>query len=156
MTPLRSLWCLPLMLCIASCSARRVAPEGVFIGQEPMPGFTDPVAPDREWFHENTLEIRESEVVLEKVPIAVSKQGKKFYSASDGGFFTSKGRLVNSEGGWYAHLLLVGSDYILMALDADGKPVKPKEKSLGLTVNLDGTLLLDGVLYRRKHRAGEE
>jgi hypothetical protein len=66
------------------------------MGLEKMPNIS-PDEPKASWFHENTLVIRHDEAILDKVPV-VFLNGKKGYSASDGGFMTFRTRFVRKDG----------------------------------------------------------
>jgi hypothetical protein len=62
-------------------------PDGEFVGLQTLKGMGEPNA---RWFHENTLVVRGTEVILDMNPV-VFHNGKEAYSASDGGFLTYRG-----------------------------------------------------------------
>ncbi|NVO85301.1 hypothetical protein [Hymenobacter terrestris] len=69
------------------------------------------------WFHENTLTIRADSVFIDKVPVSFGghmTKGSKQYSASDGGFYTYRGKIRRLRSGQLSvRILLVGHDYVL-------------------------------------------
>src|SRR5215472_14599645 len=96
-----------------------LAPDGNYVGLEKMPNIS-PDEPKASWFHENTLVIRNDEAILDKVPV-VFLNGKKEYSASDGGFMTFRGRFVKKDGATIIMLRMCDSDYIML-------PVNPQDR----------------------------
>src|ERR1039458_2603915 len=89
-------------------SAARL-PDGEFVGLETLKGMGEPHA---RWFHENTLVVRGTEVILDMNPV-VFHNGKKEYSASDGGFLAYRGRLIYKNGQLLVSLRIFESDYIV-------------------------------------------
>jgi hypothetical protein len=85
-------------------------PNGNYMGLQKMESPT-PEDKKTKWFYENTLLIRNGEAILDMVPIRV-KQGKKEYSASDGGFMTYRGRFFQKGSQLFVSLRLFKSEYI--------------------------------------------
>lgn len=121
--------------------------DGTFVGLEPMPGYHDPETPKDRWFHQNTLTIKGRDVTLHKIPVSYYK-GKKWYSASDGGFYTYTGTLTFSDGHWHLELLLTESDYVKESVGKNGKPIPPQPQQFPITRMKDGSLQADKVTYR--------
>lgn len=118
--------------------------DGVYMGLEPMQSES-PEIPDELWYHENTIVVKAGELILDKNPVGIC-EGKKSYSASDGGFITYRGRFLAKKGRLYVSLRPFRSDYILFPIGPssceaysgiDIYPVKVTEK--GFWIN--------GVLY---------
>ena len=86
-----------------------LAKDGTYAGLEAETYVGNPKA---KWFHENRLLIRNDDAILDKVPVVVS-HGKKGYSASDGGFFTYRGRFSKKDDQIFVALRLCQSDYVL-------------------------------------------
>lgn len=118
--------------------------DGAYIGLEPMPS-QDPHQPDALWYHENTIVVRGGELILDEEPISI-REGKKAYSASDGGFITYRGRFLAKKRRFYASLRPFMSDYIGFPIGSgscepysrvDIYPIKVTEKGFWIS----------GVLY---------
>lgn len=67
--------------------------SGNYVGLEKMDNLS-PEDPLIHWYHEDTLFIRNNEFILHKAPLTM-RNGKKTYSASDGGFFGRVQKNVN-------------------------------------------------------------
>jgi hypothetical protein len=67
-------------------SALQQTMDGEYVALEKLPNIS-PDDPGAKWFHENTLLVRNNEAILDMAPVWF-KGGKKFFSASDGGFLT--------------------------------------------------------------------
>jgi len=78
-----------------------------------------PEQPDALWYYENTIVMRNGELILDKAPIWIQNE-KKGYSAADGGFISYRGRLLTKKGRLYVGLRPYASDYI-------GFPVGPDQ-----------------------------
>jgi len=92
-------------------SAAHAVADGDYVGLEPMQSES-PLLPDALWYHENTIVLRNGELILDKDPIWI-QNGKKGHSAADGGFMTYRGRLLSRNGHLYVALRPFASDYIL-------------------------------------------
>jgi hypothetical protein len=68
--------------------------------------------PKEKWFHEVKVVIKGSNITITKYPISYDSLGKKWYSASDGGFLTYKGTITKSGDLYVAKTALVDYDYI--------------------------------------------
>lgn len=100
------------------------------------------------WFHENTLTIQGNVATLDKSPIEI-KKGKKWYSASTGGFYTYKGTLNLAGGHWVLHVKLIQSDYAPVRIGADRKAHNVDLQYI-VALLKDGTLMVNGVIYTKK------
>ena len=121
--------------------------DGTYVGMEPMPNIS-PDEPKARWFHQNTLTIKGDAATLSKSPVWF-KNGKKFYSASDGGFYTYRGTVSIADGHWSVELLLTDSGYVGVPIGKDGKPMPPKPQQFTITRTKDGSFLIGKVTYRR-------
>lgn len=91
--------------------------------------------PAQKWFHQVNVTIKGNNITINKIPVFVDNTGKKWYSASDGGFLTYKGKITKSAGFFTAKTQLVDYDYIgfslfeppIIAADADSSLI---DKSL--------------------------
>ncbi len=124
--------------------AKRQPISGEYIGLEKMPNVS-PDDPAAKWFHENTLLVRSDEAILDMVPVWI-KGGKKFYSASDGGFLTYRAKFFQQDGKEVINLRLFQSDYIMIPVGKDPY----KEIKTGVVKCQSGEIYIDGVRYRRK------
>ena len=68
--------------------------------------------PSQKWFHEVKVTIEGYNMSIEKYPVYFDSMHHKKYSASDGGFLTYFGKLVNAGGVYISNAKLVRSDYI--------------------------------------------
>jgi hypothetical protein len=91
--------------------------NGEYVALEEMPNIS-PDDPDAKWFHESTLLVRNNEAILDMAP-RYFKAGKKFYSASDGGFLTYRGRFFQKDGKSFIELRLIQSDYVAFRVRSD-------------------------------------
>jgi hypothetical protein len=144
------------LLILFACLAHAVAAEppqaplfgdGTYVGMEPMHNIS-PDEPKARWFHENTLKISGDAVILNKSPVWF-KNAKKFYSASDGGFYGYRGSVSFADGHWHMDLLLTESDYVAVRIDKDRKPIPPKPQQFTITRMDDRSFVVDKVTYRR-------
>ena len=108
-----------------------------------------PEKPGDKWYHENIVYIRPDSLYLKGNPIIVSQNGKKGYSASDGGFYSYKGRINTTNGSLKAQLLMFQHDYI-------GVPITIKDKDtaavkrLGLEEAIRRGLAIQDSSYYKK------
>jgi hypothetical protein len=117
--------------------------SGAYVALEEMPNIS-PDEPNAKWFHENTLLVRNNEAILYMAPVWF-KKGKKFYSASDGGFLTYRGRFFQKDGLSFLELRLFESDYVAFPVGSD--PYKElTTRNVKLT---SGALEIEGVRYQR-------
>lgn len=121
-----------------------VAPDGEYIGRQPMPNVS-PDEPDARWFHEDRLVIRDNEAILDMVPIWIL-HGRRFFSASDGGFLTYRGRFFRRNGQNFISLRLFQADYIMVPV---GKDIYSEVKTYPVSF-AGGTITINGVRYRPK------
>jgi hypothetical protein len=139
-----------LLLGLAACSFNPANIDGAYFGLEPMPGYVDPDYPNRLWFRENRLIIRDGGIRLEKFPITVDPGTREIgYPASEGGVFKFEGSIARSSKKLKATLVLTDSANGHVEVGPDGMPLDPKVKSMAVTRQPDGAILLDGVTYRR-------
>jgi len=131
----------------------------VYIGLEPMPSV-NPEIPDELWYHENTIVVKAGELILDKNPVGI-REGKKSYSASDGGFITYRGRFLTKKRRLYVSLRPFMSDYIAFPIGpnsceaysrVDIYPVKLTEK--GFWIN--GVLYTSSVVEAGQRKALED
>lgn len=91
--------------------------NGEYVALEAMPNIS-PDEPDAKWFHQNTLLVRNDEAILDMDPVYF-KRGQEFYSASDGGFLTYRGRFFKKDGQIFIELRLFESDYVGFPVGSD-------------------------------------
>jgi hypothetical protein len=84
--------------------------DGDYIGLQSMPNIS-PDEKDAKWFHENKLLVRDKQVILDMSPVYYQR-GKKWHSASDGGFMTYRGVFFRKDGEDFVRLRLFQSDYV--------------------------------------------
>jgi hypothetical protein len=114
--------------------------DGDYVGLEKIENYESHV----KWFHENTLLIRNGEVILDKLPLTI-KHGKKSYSASDGGFLTYRGRFFKKDGQTFISLRLFQSDYVAFPVNG----CEPYSKIKVSPIKLSGNAIeIEGVLYK--------
>jgi hypothetical protein len=114
-------------------------PQGVFVGLEPLPAnFGE--RPSQKWYHQIMLTLEGTKAKLDAVPIYF-ENGKKFWSASDGGFWVFEGRMSAKGEKFILDMKLTNSDY---------SRIEKTERQWDLVVNPDGTLTVDKVVYKRK------
>jgi hypothetical protein len=94
-----------------------IATDGEYIGLQKMGNLT-PENPSTEWFHENTLLIRNDEAILDMVPIWI-RHGRKNYSASDGGFLTYRAKFIRKDEHPFVTVRLFQSDYAALVVPKD-------------------------------------
>ncbi|HTY23034.1 MAG TPA: hypothetical protein VMC85_07880 [Desulfomonilaceae bacterium] len=124
---------------------KNIISDGEYVGLERSPDNYTPEDRDATWFHENTLVIRNNEAILDKVPITIHN-GRKTYSASDGGFTTYRAKFIIKNGKSLVALRLCRSDYVLFPIN---KP-DPYAEIKTLPVKLvSDRIVIDGVQYRR-------
>lgn len=133
-------------------TSKRAVEDGNYVGLEPMQSES-PHLPDALWYHENTIVLRNGELILDKNPILI-QNGIKSHSASDGGFITYRGRLLSKNGHLYVALRPFASDYFFFPVgpgacepysNIDIFPVKVTEK--GFWIN--------GVFYTKQPVAAD-
>ena len=113
--------------------------DGQYVGREPLPSLS-PDEPGAAWFHENTLTIRGTHAVIEKIPITI-KGGKTLYSASDGGFINYEGPVEHKGEHPILRMRVTLCDYV---------DVAQKKVNWEVTRQKDGSLRIDDVTYRSK------
>jgi hypothetical protein len=96
---------------LASPAGEKIVPDGEYMGVQANPTLSQ-TDPGNTWFHERTLIVRNDQAVLDSVPYFVH-QGKKEYSASDGGFMTFRGRFAMQEGKPVIEIRMCGSEYVV-------------------------------------------
>lgn len=123
---------------------RNVPSDGEYVGLERMPNLS-PEDRDAEWFHENTLLIRNNEAILDKVPVTILHRRKQ-YSASDGGFLTYRARFAVKDGQIFVAMRLFESDYIMFPRDKHDQYTEIKTYAVKI---VSGGIEINGVRYRR-------
>jgi hypothetical protein len=121
----------------------RVANDGTYVGLQ-AETYVDPGDPKAKWFHENRLLISNDDAILDKVPVVFS-HGKKGYSASDGGFFTYRGKFSKKDGQIFVALRLCQSDYVLFPAGKHDQYIEIKTYPVKF---ISGRLKFDGVTYQ--------
>lgn len=129
--------------CLAGAGGEPIASDGEYVGLEPIPNM-GPEEPNDKWFHENRLVIRNDEAVLDKLPIVLS-QGKKLYSASDGGFLTYRARFVRRNGKTFLAARLFQSEYVAFR-DEEHRYSVIREFPVRISAN---EIRIEKVRYRR-------
>jgi hypothetical protein len=128
----------------AKLAAAAPVADGVYVGLEPMQS-ENPHEPDALWYHENTVVARGGELILDENPVSI-REGRKTYSASDGGFITYRGRFLTKTGRVYVSLRPFASDYVFF-------PIGPKSCEAYSRVDIypvkvtDKGFWINGVLY---------
>jgi hypothetical protein len=117
--------------------------DGNYMGLEKMPNIS-PDDPRAEWFHENTLVIRNDEAILDKVPIVVYN-GVKEYSASDGGFLTFRAKFLKKDADTVVVLRMCQSDYIALPINPQDRYKEIKTHPLKLSSD---KIEFQGVTYK--------
>ena len=112
------------------------------MGLQAMPNIS-PDEKDANWFHENKLLIRDKQAILDMSPVYFL-HGKKWYSASDGGFMTYRGEFFQKDGADFIRLRLFQSDYV--AFQVGRKPYA--ELKVYPVKFLHGSLEINGVHYK--------
>jgi hypothetical protein len=126
--------------------------SGDYVGLERMESLS-PEDPLTLWYHENTLFIRNNEVVVDKQPVTV-RNGTKTYSVSDGGFLVFRGRLFSTKDGSYIALRLIDSDYVAFLVGP--KECEPYSRITVFPIKIgNGTLEFDGVQYKPQNVSAE-
>ncbi|TGE19321.1 hypothetical protein [Hymenobacter elongatus] len=126
---------------------------GSYIGLESMGSSRDDITPDDttdHWYHENRLTFRGDSAFLEQVPVVVKEQ-EKSYSASDGGFYSFRGKISQYRDSLVAHFLLVNHDYVLIGYHM----VNPADSASSLSFEEKlkrGMLVLDSGAFRESYR----
>jgi len=118
--------------------------SGSFMGLAQM----DSLSPDDSstlWYHENTMFIRNNELIYHLDPVTI-RNGVKSYSASDGGFMTYRGRIFTWRDGTYIALRLIDSDFIPFPATPQ---CEPYSRIIVFPIKIaNGTLILTGVQYK--------
>jgi hypothetical protein len=117
--------------------------DGIYLALQ-AETYVDPEDPSAKWFHENRLLIRKDDAILDKVPVVVGR-GKKGYSASDGGFFTYRGRFSKKDGQIFVALRLCQSDYVIFPADKHDQYTEIKTFPVKV---ISGRLEFDGATYK--------
>ena len=127
----------------SNVALRDIPSDGEYVGLEKLPNLT-PENEDVAWFRENTLLIRNGDVILDKAPITISK-GVKTYSASDGGFLTYRGRFIIKDGKCFINLRLFQSGYIAFPVDKHDQYIEIKTLPV---MSVSDQIGIDNVIYR--------
>jgi len=140
----------------AQPSAQAIRPSsisGSYIGLEKMESLS-PEEPLTNWFHENTLFVKNNELILDQYPLTIRK-GVKTYSASDGGFLTYRGRIFSTKSGTYVALRLIDSDYVAFRMEP--KECEPYSRITVFPVKIaNREISINGVVYRSKSISAEQ
>ena len=134
-------------VCAADPGEKRPFTDGTYGGMESMPNLS-PDKPKTRWFHQNILLIKGDTVILSKSPVYF-ENGRKFYSASTGGFFTYRGTIGLAAHRWRLELLLTEYEYAPVPVGPDGQPLPPKPQQFTITPTKGGALLVDKIAYRK-------
>jgi hypothetical protein len=130
--------------------AQQQTMDGEYVALEKLPNIS-PDDPGAKWFHENRLLVRNNEAILDMVPVWL-KGGKKFYSASDGGFLTYRGRFFQKDGQTFVQLRLFQCHYVAIPV---GRDPYQEIKTRGVKL-VAGEIGIDGVHYRRRALNADE
>ena len=116
--------------------------SGDYVGLQSLPNLT-PDEKDTKWFHENRLFVRDNQVLLDVIPVFFQR-GKKFYSASDGGFLTYRGEFFKKENRLFVRLRMFQSDYVAIRVGE-----QPYREVKIYSVKYSGNQIeINGVFYR--------
>lgn len=130
-----------------------LASDGEYVGLERDPTLSR--ATGNEWFHENTLMVRNNEAILDKVPLMI-RNGTKEYSASDGGFFTYRARFMRRGGQSFVAMRQFRSEYIIFTGDKRKQFTQIETYPVKF---ISGRIEFDGVTYKptklEKSRLGD-
>jgi hypothetical protein len=105
---------LPLLVAPPSLKAGSSSPivkDGNYLGMAAMGAF-DPSEPKDQWFHECTMVVRDNNAVIDMLPVVIHN-GRKEYSASDGGFLTYRARFEIKGSEAVAEMRLMKSEYLV-------------------------------------------
>jgi hypothetical protein len=143
-------------LLASSKSTPKVPPpiaDGEYMGLEPMPSV-NPEIPDEIWYHENTIVVRAGELILDENPVGI-REGKKSYSASDGGFITYRGRFLTKKGKHYVSLRPFASDYIAFPIGPTSCEAYSRVDIYPVKITKNG-FWISGVLYTPNTLAADQ
>lgn len=88
----------------------QLMPEGSYVGLEKIKDYSGSENPKHVWYHLSILTIKGDSVFLEQSPVAIYKNDTIF-SASDGGFYSYKGKVIRYGGKIVADLKFESCDY---------------------------------------------
>ena len=129
----------------ATTPATTLVADGNYMGLEAM-ASESPEEPDAQWFHENTLIVRNGEFILDELPVAIRGE-EKSYSASDGGFITYRGRFLIKNERLYVSLRPFMSDYIIFPIGHNA--CEPYSRvDIFPVKNTDAGFWINGVRYQ--------
>jgi hypothetical protein len=126
--------------------------DGDYIGLEPM-ASDSPNQPDALWYHENSIVVRHGDFILDKNPILI-RDGKKEYSASDGGFITYRGRFLTKNERAYVALRPFMSDYMFFPIGPNQCEPYSRMDIYPVKVAENG-FWIDGVFYTKQPVAAD-
>ncbi|MDH3976645.1 MAG: hypothetical protein OEV42_20470 [Deltaproteobacteria bacterium] len=128
-----------LLVCIASPLNASEIINGTYIGWKKI-GDLSPHDKSEVWYHEHKLTIKGGAATISASPRTI-KNGKLFYSASDGGFFKYEGKIIFGANQPEIVIKVVDCDYC-------GKPVGGwKEKKYPITIEDEVSFIFNSVRY---------
>ena len=123
-----------------SDAGTQISLSGDYVGLQEIKNYGRGV----KWFHENRLLIRNSDAILDMIPLSI-RGAKKTYSASDGGFLTYRARFFRKEDAMFVSLRLFQSDYISFPTPG----CEPYSRTEIVPVRLaHGAIEIKGVMYK--------
>lgn len=136
-----------LMICLGQAHAQTPT-QGIYIGWERGGDLTPDVKGDA-FYHLHELSIRGKDLVIKISPIFIEK-GEMTYSASDGGFFTYKGKITRKGSKFQVKMQITDSDY--SGVPSGGWP----KLDVPLKVTSEVQLSLNGISYTLRERIPTE
>lgn len=105
------------------------------------------------WYHENKLTIRGDSLTLTSVPVVFYEGRPKAYSASDGGFYEFRGKIMRQDKQLIAKLQLTSQDYVLTPYKVIEAKAKLAKGNLSFEEKIKrGIVVVDSAFYKREYR----
>lgn len=113
---------------------------------------TTEMNPGFKWYHENKILIKGDNIFMDQNPLSIATEDqKKYYSASDGGFYYYSGKITKKDKLYYFDLTQLYCDYcpeeVVKQPDGSYKKVEKEIKKQLTGKIVDGKLVIDGNTY---------